>query len=149
MTNGILQLDEKTINSLKQKHPQITISVRRNTYQWWATCTSPYYFWRYRWEVGKKSSDKFCMKSAPVRGFIWSVFSRIRTKYGDILRKFPYSVRIRENMDQKKLCVSSLFTQWRNKGGSSPSGLDTDGWRKIESIWQLQIRSSLCHCWFH
>ena len=31
----------------------------------------------------------------------WSVFSGIRTKYGEILRSSPYSVRICEKMDQK------------------------------------------------
>ena len=33
--------------------------------------------------------------------FFWSVFSRIRTEYGKILRISPYSVWIRENADQK------------------------------------------------
>ena len=39
-------------------------------------------------------------------------FSRIRTEYGDLLRKSPYSVRMRENVDQKKLRIRTLFTQW-------------------------------------
>ena len=30
----------------------------------------------------------------------WPVFSRIRTEYGEILRISPYSVRMRENVDQ-------------------------------------------------
>ena len=30
----------------------------------------------------------------------WSVFSHIQTEYGEILRIFPYSVRMRENADQ-------------------------------------------------
>ena len=30
----------------------------------------------------------------------WSIFSRIRTEYEEILRLSPYSVRMRENMDQ-------------------------------------------------
>ena len=30
----------------------------------------------------------------------WSIFSRIRTEYEEILRSSPYSVRMRENMDQ-------------------------------------------------
>ena len=34
--------------------------------------------------------------------FFWSVFSRIRSEYGDLLRKSPYSVRMWKNMDQKK-----------------------------------------------
>ena len=33
--------------------------------------------------------------------FFWSVFSRIRTECGDLLCKFPYSVLMRENTDQK------------------------------------------------
>ena len=41
------------------------------------------------------------MKSVQIRSFFWSVFSRIRTEYGKILRISPYSVRMRENMDQK------------------------------------------------
>ena len=37
--------------------------------------------------------------------FLWSVFSRIWAKYGDLLRKSPYSVQMWENTDQK----NSLF----------------------------------------
>ena len=33
-------------------------------------------------------------ESAQIRSFFWSVFSCIRTEYGDLLRKFPYSVQI-------------------------------------------------------
>ena len=44
--------------------------------------------------------------------FFWSVFFRIWTKYGDLLYKSPNSVRIRENTDQKKLHIWTLFTQW-------------------------------------
>ena len=36
-----------------------------------------------------------------VFGVFWSVFSHIRTKYGDILRINPYSARMRENTGQK------------------------------------------------
>ena len=46
---------------------------------------------------------KHCVKSIYTRSFFWSVFPRIRTEYGDLLRKFPYSIQIRENTDQKKL----------------------------------------------
>ena len=31
----------------------------------------------------------------------WSIFSRIQTEYGDLLRKCPYAVQMRENTDQK------------------------------------------------
>ena len=52
-----------------------------------------------------------CVKSAQIRSSFWSVFSRIRTEYGEILRISPYSVRMRENTDQKKLRIWTLFTQ--------------------------------------
>ena len=34
------------------------------------------------------SCQEHCVKSVQIRGFFWSVFSRIRTEYGDLLRKF-------------------------------------------------------------
>ena len=52
-----------------------------------------------------------CVKTVQIRSFLWSVFSSIRTEYGEILRISPYSVWMRENMDQKKLRISTLFTQ--------------------------------------
>ena len=36
----------------------------------------------------------------PYSELLWSVFSRIRTEYGETRIIFPYSVRIRENADQ-------------------------------------------------
>ena len=53
-----------------------------------------------------------CVKSVQIRSFFWSAFSRTRTVYGMILRISPYSVRMRENTDQKKLRIWILFTQW-------------------------------------
>ena len=52
-----------------------------------------------------------CVKNVQIRSFLWPVFSRIRTEYGDLRSKSPYLVQMRENMDQKKLCISTLFTQ--------------------------------------
>ena len=40
-------------------------------------------------------------KKCPCSKFFWSVFSRIWTEYGEILRISLHSVRIRENTDQK------------------------------------------------
>ena len=40
-------------------------------------------------------------KMCPYSEFFWSVFLRIRTVYGEILRISPYSVRMRENTEQK------------------------------------------------
>ena len=50
-----------------------------------------------------------CMKIAQIRSFFWSVFSCIRTDYGDLLRKSSYSVRIQENMVLKKILYLVTF----------------------------------------
>ena len=39
------------------------------------------------------------LEKCPYSKFFWFVFSRIWTKYGEIFRISPYSVRIRENTD--------------------------------------------------
>ena len=44
-----------------------------------------------------ESLRKMCLYSE----LFWSAFSRIRTEYGEILRISAYSVRMRENADQK------------------------------------------------
>ena len=53
----------------------------------------------------------FHVKSAQIRNFFWSVFSRIRTEYGQILRISPYSVRMQENMEQKKIRIWRPYTK--------------------------------------
>ena len=40
-------------------------------------------------------------EKCPYLDFFWSVFSQIRTEYGEILQISPYSVRMRETTDQK------------------------------------------------
>ena len=45
--------------------------------------------------------NRHYVKSVQIRKFFWSIFSRIWTKYGEILRISPYSVQIQENKDQK------------------------------------------------
>ena len=42
-----------------------------------------------------------CFKKYPYSEFFWSKFSGIRTEYGEIRSISTYSVRIRENADQK------------------------------------------------
>ena len=49
-------------------------------------------------------------EKCPITEFFWSVFSRIRTEYGDLRSKF---VQMRENTDQKKFRIWTLFTQYR------------------------------------
>ena len=41
-------------------------------------------------------------EKCPYWKFFWSVFSRIRTEYGEIVRISPYSIQMREKTDQKK-----------------------------------------------
>ena len=55
-----------------------------------------------------------CVKSVQIRSFFWSVFSRIRAEYGEILCISPYSVQMRENTDQNKLRIWTFFTQRSN-----------------------------------
>ena len=52
------------------------------------------------------------MNRVQIRSFFWSVFSHIRAEYGQILCISPYSVQMRENADQKKLRIWTVFTQW-------------------------------------
>ena len=40
-------------------------------------------------------------EKCPYSEFFWSVFSAIWTEYQEILPIYPYSVRMRENTDQK------------------------------------------------
>ena len=48
-----------------------------------------------------------------------SEFSCIWTMYGDLWRnKSPYSVQMRENTDQKKLCIWTLFAKCMEHGQS-------------------------------
>ena len=69
-------------------------------------------------KVNNKTILYTCVKSVQIRSFFLPVFSRIRTEYGEIAsypRISSYSVRIRENTDQKKLRIWTLFTQWRGQ----------------------------------
>ena len=50
-----------------------------------------------------------CVKSVQIRSFFCSVFSRIRIKYGGLLRKAPYSVGMRENTELKKAHYLDIF----------------------------------------
>ena len=75
-----------------------------------------YFAWNAQFKVLKLQTDFsqniHCLKSVQMRSYFWSVFSRIRTKYGDLRSKSPYSVRMQENKDQKKLRIWTLFTQY-------------------------------------
>ena len=69
-------------------------------------------FWRFKafsfsnfpifYEFYETSALQLTTKSYWKRSFFWSLFSHIRTEYGEIFR---------ENTDQKKLRIWTLFTQ--------------------------------------
>ena len=56
------------------------------------------------WER-KTLKNLYCVKSVQIQSLFWSVLYRIRTEYGDSLRK---SVLIRENTGQKKLRIWTI-----------------------------------------
>ena len=56
--------------------------------------------------------DGHCVKSVQIWCFFWSVFSCILTEYGDLRSKYPYSVQIQENPDQK----NSVFEHFSSSG---------------------------------
>ena len=66
---------------------------------------------------------KHCLESVQIRSFFWSVFSRIRTEYGEIRIISPYSIRMRENTDQKKLCSWTFFLSERFRSFEKSSSL--------------------------
>ena len=47
-------------------------------------------------QITIKGRYRHCVKSVQIRSFFWSVFSRIWTEYGEILRISPYPVRMQE-----------------------------------------------------
>ena len=54
------------------------------------------------------------MKRVQIRSFLWSIFSRFWTEYGEWRSKSPYLVQIRENTDRKRLRNWTLFIQLLN-----------------------------------
>ena len=54
----------------------------------------------YKISIKKKALPFTLRKNCPYLELFWSVFSRIRTEYEDILPISPFSVQMRENKDQ-------------------------------------------------
>ena len=48
-------------------------------------------------------------KKCPYSDFIWSPFSRIWTKYGDLQSKYPYSVRMQEMQTRKTPSTDKIY----------------------------------------
>ena len=61
-------------------------------------------------QVTISSQSQPLRKKCPYSEFFGSLFFRIWTEYGDLLCKTPYSVLMRENMDQK-LQMRTFFTE--------------------------------------
>ena len=59
--------------------------------------------------VPKCDFNKRCVKSVQIRSFFWSVFSHIWTEHREIRSISPYSVRVLENKDRKKLRILDTF----------------------------------------
>ena len=58
---------------------------------------------------------KIKLNTFPYSKFSWSVFSRIRTESGEIIRISSYKVQMRENTDQK----NSEYGHFLRSGGGS------------------------------
>ena len=54
-----------------------------------------------QYPFSKKQQKHTLLEKCPYSEFFLSVFSRLRPEYEEILCIFPYSVSMRENMDQK------------------------------------------------
>ena len=54
-------------------------------------------------------------EKCPYSEFLWSLFFHIRTEYGEILRIFPYSVRMQENADQETPNTDTFYAVYDPK----------------------------------
>ena len=78
----------------------------------------------------------------------WSVFSSIRTEYGEILRISPYSVGMQENMDQKNSQYGQFLRSeqdWSDKKQADDSSWKNKDWNHnwllmVKKIWSLTNR---------
>ena len=77
-------------------------------YPIWAVVSNLENMWSNSYRLIKISH---CVKSVQTWCFFWAVIFSIRTEYGEIRRISPYSVRMREYTDEKKLRICTLFTQ--------------------------------------
>ena len=69
-------------------------------------------------------------ENCPYSQFFWSVFSRIRTEYGDLQIKSLYPVRMRENKDQE----NSEYGQFSSSGVHCKSSFQL---QDCLSMWDL------------
>ena len=100
-------------------------------------------------------SDCECMKSVQIRNFFCSVFSRIRTEYGEIRSISPYSVQRQESTNQKnsvslhiqykgrkvRTRKNSVFRQFSRSDGKCSETLFS---RTTHKKWNIKISKNPC-----
>ena len=52
--------------------------------------------------------NNHCLKSVQIQSFFWSLFSCIWTEYRDLRSISPYSIRMQENADRKRLYLDTF-----------------------------------------
>ena len=98
--------------SICQYWPYETSHLTAKTFFIILTIINRYHFLtKPKWTTLKNFILHHYVKSVQIRSFFWSVFSCIRTEYGELLHKSTYSFQIQENTDQRKLRIRTLFTQ--------------------------------------
>ena len=83
-----------------------------------------------------------CVKSVQIRSFFCSAFSRIRTEYEEIRSKSPYSVRMRENTNQKNSVFGHFSWTVESTFKLDPLDLRTDSETGNLSLWH----GAACSC---
>ena len=76
-------------------------------------------------------------KNCPYSELFWSVFSRTRTEYGEILRISPYSVLMRENTDQNNSEYGHFLRSGTDEFGDKNFKIETD-YLEVQKTW---------YCW--
>ena len=90
------------------------------------------------YQVNKWSNH--CVKCVQIQSFFWSVFSSIPTEYGKILHISPYSVRMRENTEQKN-SVFGYFSRSEKCEIMKGIWLLFTRWKTFHCVKSVQIRS--------
>ena len=88
---------------------EILVAVRQSISQDWNSMALNY--------IGKKYLNEPMRKKCQYSEILWSVIFSFRTEYGDLLRKSPYSVRMRKNMNQqnskhRRFSRNECFWNW-------------------------------------
>ena len=89
------------------------------------------------YKVPLRCKNPYCVKSVHIRSFFGSVFSHIRAEYGYLRGKSPYSVRMRETTDQKKLRIWTLFTSVSMEEDESFNVWDRSWINCCDSNWDI------------